>query len=96
MRFWDQVPAVVLLLSCAFGQNPDAPPASASPPPYTSAMPVSRSVDLKPDATGNVAPAQIRELLRRAEEKDLENDKRQRDTPTSSMWSGTNSTVMAW
>ncbi len=79
MRFWDQVPAVVLLLSCAFGQNPDAPPASASPLPSTSAMPVSRPVDLKPDATGNVAPAQIRELLRRAEEKDLENDKRQRD-----------------
>ena len=42
-------------------------------------MPVSRPVDLKPDATGNVPPAQIRELLRRAEEKDLENDKRQRD-----------------
>jgi len=42
-------------------------------------MPVSRPVDLKPDATGNVPPAQIRELLRRAEEKDLGNDKRQRD-----------------
>ncbi len=42
-------------------------------------MPVSRPVDLKPDATGNVPPAQIRDLLRHAEEKDLENDKRQRD-----------------
>jgi hypothetical protein len=36
-------------------------------------------LDLKPDATGAVPPEQIRELLRRAEEKDLENDKRQRD-----------------
>jgi len=36
-------------------------------------------VDLKPDATGAVPPEQIRELLRRAEEKDLENDRRLRD-----------------
>jgi hypothetical protein len=36
-------------------------------------------LDLKPDATGTVPPEQIRELLRRAEQKDLDNDKRQRD-----------------
>jgi hypothetical protein len=36
-------------------------------------------IDLKPDASGAVPPEQIRELLRRAEERDLENDKRQRD-----------------
>jgi len=36
-------------------------------------------LDPKPDATGAVPPEQIRELLRRAEAKDLENDKRQRD-----------------
>jgi hypothetical protein len=40
---------------------------------------VSRPVDLKPDASGAVPPEQIRELLRRAEEKDIENDKQQRD-----------------
>lgn len=39
----------------------------------------SSSIDLKPDASGVVPPEQIRELLRRAEEKDIENDKRQRD-----------------
>jgi len=39
----------------------------------------SSSIDLKPDASGVVPAEQIRELLRRAEEKDLENDKRQRD-----------------
>jgi hypothetical protein len=32
-----------------------------------------------PDATGSVPPERIRELLVRAEERDLENDKRQRD-----------------
>jgi len=36
-------------------------------------------IDLKPDAAGVVLPEQIRDLLRRAEEKDLENDKRLRD-----------------
>jgi hypothetical protein len=42
-------------------------------------MPVSRPVDLTPDAAGTVPPEQIRELLRRAEEKDIANDKQQRD-----------------
>jgi hypothetical protein len=65
--------AAVLLAGCVFGQ------ASASTPTAESAMPVSRAVDLTPDATGAVPPEQIRELLRRAEEKDLENDKQQRD-----------------
>jgi hypothetical protein len=36
-------------------------------------------IDLRPDASGVVPAEQIRELLRRAEEKDLENDKRLRD-----------------
>jgi len=54
----------------------DSSAASTSPPPPISA---SKSIDLKPDASGTVPPEQIRELLRRAEEKDLENDKRQRD-----------------
>jgi len=39
----------------------------------------SNSIDLKPDASGAVPPEQIRELLQRAEENDLKNDKRQRD-----------------
>jgi len=36
-------------------------------------------LDLQPDATGTVPLEQIRKLLLRAEERDLENDKRQRD-----------------
>ena len=42
-------------------------------------MLVSPPVDLKADASGAVPPEQIRELLRRAEEKDIENDRQQRD-----------------
>ncbi len=55
---------VVALLLAACGLAQQNPPAP---------------LDLKPDATGTVPAEQIRELLRRAEEKDLENDKRQRD-----------------
>jgi hypothetical protein len=54
---------VFLLAACALALAQD-PPAP---------------LDLKPDATGTVPAEQIRELLRRAEEKDLENDKRLRD-----------------
>jgi hypothetical protein len=72
--------AVVLLAGCVFAQ--DSSP--ASPPSPKSAVPVPPPVDLKPidltpDATGTVPAEQIRQLLRRAEEKDLENDKQQRD-----------------
>ena len=74
--------AAVLLEGCVFGQDS----ASPSPSTHTSAPAESASrpadlkpIDLTPDATGAVPPEQIRELLLRAEAKDLENDKRQRD-----------------
>ena len=77
------ISAMVLLAGCVFGQA-STPTRAATP-----AAPVSRPaevkpndvnvIDLKPDATGVVPPEQIRNLLRRAEEKDLENDKRLRD-----------------
>lgn len=38
-----------------------------------------RQIELKPDASGNVPQEQIRELLKRTAEKDLENDKRLRN-----------------
>jgi hypothetical protein len=41
--------------------------------------PAPRPIDLVPDATGAVPVEQIRELLHRAEEKDIANDKQQRD-----------------
>jgi len=75
--------AMVLLAGCVLGQ------ASTSTLTATQATPVSspievkasdaRAIDLKPDAAGVVPPEQIRDLLRRAEEKDLENEKRLRD-----------------
>src|ERR1017187_2463672 len=79
--------AMVLLAGCSFGQ------ASTSTLTATPATPVSRpiavkptdvnapdlnSIYLKPDATGIVPPEQIRDLLRRAEEKALETEKRLR------------------
>jgi hypothetical protein len=69
--------AFVLLTGCVFAQGSS----SVSNPPLTStsATPVSRPIDLTPDATSSVPPERIRELLVRAEERDLENDKRQRD-----------------
>jgi hypothetical protein len=41
--------------------------------------PATKPIDLAPDAMGTVPPEQIRDLLRRAEEKDIANDKQQRD-----------------
>ena len=45
----------------------------------TPSSPVQASFELTPDASGTVPQEQIRELLRRVAEKDMENDKRQRD-----------------
>jgi len=68
-----------VVLSTVFVFSQDSPSDSKSPVASKSAVPVSPPVDLKPDASGAVPPEQIRELLRRAEEKDIENDKQQRD-----------------
>jgi hypothetical protein len=69
--------AVVLLAGSLFVQ--DSVPASTPTPPSFPASSAPPPIDLKPDASGVVAPEQIRELLRRAEENDVENDKRARD-----------------
>jgi hypothetical protein len=68
---------VLLSAVCAFSQDPASD--SQSPVAARPAALASPPVDLKPDASGAVPPEQIRELLRRAEEKDIENDKQQRD-----------------
>jgi hypothetical protein len=68
---------VVQPLFCQEGSSaapaPDAAPAASS---ATAPLP---PLDLTPDANGVVPPEQIRALLLRAEARDLENDKRQRD-----------------
>jgi hypothetical protein len=55
-----------LLAGFALAQQPATTPPAAP-------------IELKPDANGVVPAQQIREILQRAEENDLENDKRQRD-----------------
>jgi hypothetical protein len=80
-----------LVLSCvlAFGQDPSAPTSApstpvdatghspeAAPEAAPKATPV---LDLKPDASGNLSQEQMQQLFRVAADKDLENDKRQRD-----------------
>jgi len=70
MRFC--VCLTVLVLGAVFAPTQDtvpALPAAASP----------TAVTLEPDAIGTVPPEQIRALLVRAQDKDLENDKRLRD-----------------
>ena len=69
--FFGFILAVALLPSFSAAQ---VPPGTATP-----AGAASEPVHLRPDASGAVPPEQIRQLLQRAEEKDLENDKRQRD-----------------
>jgi hypothetical protein len=66
---------VLFLLSsvCGIAQQAAHPTVAATEPADL------KPIELKPDASGAVPPEQIRELLLRAAEKDLENDKQQRD-----------------
>jgi hypothetical protein len=70
-----QVVAALLLSipACGFAQRQTFP--AATDLNRTDRKPI----DLKPDATGAVPAEQIRELLRRAEENDMANDKQLRD-----------------
>jgi hypothetical protein len=74
MRFF-----VALIFPVLFVFSQDSPADSKPPVVSRPAVLASPPVDLKPDASGAVPPEQIRDLLRRAEEKDIENDKQQRD-----------------
>jgi hypothetical protein len=61
-----------------------SPPAVQAPSPAipnatSTETPKAPPIELKPDASGTVSQEQIRELLRRVAEKDLENEKRLRD-----------------
>jgi hypothetical protein len=70
---------VIFSLALAAGYAIGQSSAPHSTVPAASVPSASRPIDLKPDASGAVPMEQIRELLRRAEEKDIENDKQQRD-----------------
>ena len=64
------VPLLFFLSICGLAQEQTPAVAPSTPP---------AAIDLKPDASGAVPAEQIRELLLRAEAKELENEKRQRD-----------------
>ncbi len=73
-----RVLGLTLLVASALAQ--DAPSPTVSRVPADQAAPaLPPPVDLKPDASGTVPQDQIRDLLRRVAEKDLENEKRLRD-----------------
>jgi hypothetical protein len=68
---------LALLVATVFAQ--ETPPLAQSSPSAEQVPPSPPPVDLKPDVSGTVPQEQIRELLRRVAEKDIENDKRLRD-----------------
>jgi len=70
---------LLLLANPAFGQEPVEHPLPATSTTLEPAPSSPPRIDLQPDASGTVPQEQIRELLRRAAEKDLENEKRQHD-----------------
>src|SRR5258708_5778497 len=68
---------MAVFLATGFAQEV-SPPAEA-PPVAPSQSVASPAMDLEPDASGTVPQEQIRELLRRVAERDLDNEKRLRD-----------------
>jgi hypothetical protein len=85
MRFRSlHVLSVLCLTTLVVAQEPTSPPAQAPPSNEQTAGKQTRGpspppIELKPDASGTVPEEQIRELLRRVADKDIENDKRLRD-----------------
>jgi hypothetical protein len=93
MRFCGALLFVAILPAgcvCAQDSASASPSTHTSTPTATASRPVNlkpidlkaidlKPIDLTPDATGAVPPEQIRELLQRAEAKDLENEKQVRD-----------------
>lgn len=77
MRVLVRLILIAAFLATGFAQEV-SPPVEA--PPVAPFEPASiPAMDLRPDASGGVPQEQIRELLRRVAEKDLENEKRLRD-----------------
>ena len=76
------LPVFRLILIAAFltggfaQESPTSVPTAAVAPSEPASIP---AMDLRPDASGSVPQEQIRELLRRVAEKDLENEERLRD-----------------
>ena len=82
MRFSSHLLALVVIVSVALCQEPaptvisETPSIPKSPSPETKSVP---SIKLEPDASGVISQAQFRELLRYAQDREVENEKRLRD-----------------
>ncbi len=74
-----QIALSLFLLGIAAAQEPVPGSAAAVPSTETMKSPADCAVDLKPDSSGNVPQEQIRELLRRVADHDMENEKRLRN-----------------
>ena len=70
---------LLLLANSASGQEPVEDPQPATSTTVQPAPSSQPPIDLQPDASGTVPQEQIRDLLRRVAEHDLENEKRLRD-----------------
>ena len=67
-----QIASVLLFLGTVAAQEAIPKESHSTPNPQSTPL----TIELKPDASGNVPQEQIRELLRRVAENDMENDKR--------------------
>src|SRR5258706_14894647 len=77
MRLLVRLILIAAFLATGFAQeSPTSVPAPSITPPEQASLP---AMNPQPDSSGTVPQEQIRELLRRVAEKDLENEKRLRD-----------------
>ena len=82
MRFSSHPLALVVIASVALCQEPsptvvsETPSIPKTPSPETSSV---APIKLEPDASGEISQAQFRELLRYAQDREVENEKRLRD-----------------
>ncbi|MGB9199685.1 MAG: hypothetical protein WCB53_22370 [Terriglobales bacterium] len=82
MRFSSHLFALVMVASVALCQ--ESAPANTSetasiPKPLSPEAPAAAAIKLEPDASGIISQAQFRELLRYAQDREVENEKRLRD-----------------
>lgn len=90
VTLWLALLAVLFVCAPAIGQqapaqqtdgpaNDSGVTSAATSPAREAAKPVTLALDLTPDASGSLSQAQMQQLFRVVAEKDLENDKRQRN-----------------
>ena len=79
MRIARALLPIWLLLSLPLPGQQAEPAISTAEPQTRTAAPVAPTLDLTPDANGSLSQAQMQQLFRIVADKNIENDKRQRD-----------------